>query len=201
MINAAQAIGTQDFELLGETIPRVIPGGVAVSRALGVAGQVPAAIGFQREFANWSKMENGQVPVYKADGRFVGGFDPTTLLLRSLGTDLRSVKEPQQLSGFLLRNREQIREYRRKWISSVLGNNVGEAEQVKAEFEGRFGMPLTVTKAQMKNAIKLRERSVVSRIADTMEVAAKERYNQTAQYIWSTLQERKAPRIGESGIQ
>jgi hypothetical protein len=219
VINAAQAIGTQDFELLGETIPRVIPGGVAVSRALGVAGQVPAAIGFQREFANWSKMENGQVPVYKADGRFVGGFDPTTLLLRSLGTDLRSVKEPQQLSGFLLRNREQIREYRRKWISSVLGNNVGEAEQVKAEFEGRFGMPLTVTKAQMKNAIKLRERSVVSRIADTMEVAAKERYNQfipdnyfdkapepevdaqTARYIWSTLQSSKAPKIGESGIQ
>ena len=119
---------------------------------------------------------------------------------------MRQFQEPYQLNKFLLANREQMKEYRRQWISSVLANNIGEAERVKAEFEGRFKMPLTVNKSQLKNAVKLREQSVVSRVTDTMEKASRDAFRdqvpqsyfdraespqveaETARYIWSTMQ-------------
>ena len=206
LVNATQAVGTGDLELLKETIPRMIPGGVAFSRLVGAAGQVPMAAGLQRQYADWSNMKEGQVPVYKSDGRLIGNMNASSVVLKALGADMRQYKEPQELNKFLLANREQMKEYRRKWISSVLGNNLGEAERIKAEFEGRFKMPLTVSKAQMKNAVKLREQSVVSRVGDTMEKASRTTYQseipqnyfervdspqveaETARYIWSTMQ-------------
>ncbi len=206
LVSGAQAVGTADFELLKETLPRVIPGGVAFSRLVGAVGQVPMAAGLQRQYADWSNMQGNQVPVYKSDGRLIGNMDASSVVLKALGADMRQYKEPQELNKFLLANREQMKEYRRKWISSVLGNNLGEAERIKAEFEGRFKMPLTVSKAQMKNAVKLREQSVVSRVGDTMEKASRTTYQseipqnyfervdspqveaETARYIWSTMQ-------------
>ena len=128
---------------------------------------------------------------------------------------MRQYQEPQDLNKILFANREQMKDYRRQWISSVLGNNIGGAERVKAEFEGRFKMPLTVSKSQMKNAVKLREQSVVSRIGDTMEKASRTAYQgeipqnyfervdspqveaETARYIWSTMQGQNA---GNPGI-
>ena len=206
LVNATQAVGTGDLELLKETIPRMVPGGVAFSRLVGAAGQVPMAAGLQRQYADWSNMKEGQVPVYKADGRLVGNMNASSVVLKALGADMRQYKEPQELNKFLLANREQMKDYRRQWISSVLANNLSEAERVKAEFEGRFKMPLTVSKSQMKNAVKLRESSVVSRVSDTMEKASRTAYQgevpqnyfervdspqveaETARYIWSTMQ-------------
>ena len=206
LVSGAQAVGTGDLELLKETIPRLIPGGVAFSRLMGATGQVPMAAGLQRQYADWSNMQGNKVPVYKSDGRLVGNMDASSVVLKALGADMRQYKEPQELNKFLLANREQMKDYRRQWISSVLGNNIGEAERVKAEFESRFKMPLTVSKSQMKNAVKLREQSVVSRIGDTMEKASRTAYQgeipqnyfervdspqveaETARYIWSTMQ-------------
>ena len=218
VVNASQAIGSGDAELLGQTLPRVIPGGVAISRALGMAPELPLPIGIQKQYADWSRMEGGQVPVYKEDGRLMGNMDGMTTILKSMGADMKQFKEPQQISSFLLSNREQMRDYRRQWITAVLGNNIAEAERVKAEFERRFKFPLTVSKSQMKNAIKLRERSVVSRIGETMERGSREAYQgalpgnyfdrvpqpdveaETARYIWSTIEQKNQPLPGESGI-
>lgn len=215
LVSGAQAVGTGDLELLKETIPRLIPGGVAFSRLMGAGSQVPMAAGLQRQYADWSNMQGNKVPVYKSDGRLVGNMDASSVVLKALGADMRQYKEPQELNKFLLANREQMKDYRRQWISSVLGNNIGEAERVKAEFEGRFKMPLTVSKSQMKNAVKLREQSVVSRIGDTMEKASRTAYQgeipqnyfervdspqveaETARYIWSTMQGQNA---GNPGI-
>jgi hypothetical protein len=211
VLNAAQAIGSGDVEFLKEIIPRTIPGGVAVSRVLGAAPSVPGAIGLQRNFADWSNVKEGQVPFYKADGRFLGNMDASSVIFKALGADMRQFKEPQQLSGFMLKNRDQMREYRRNWISNVLSNNIQGAEDVKNEFERRFKLPLTVSKSQLKNAVKLRESSVVARISDTMEVQARKPYREfvpdnyfdkaespkieaeTAQYIWQNLQSSQNP--------
>ena len=218
VVNATQAIGSGDAELLGQTLPRMIPGGVAVSRVLGMAPDLPLPLGVQKQYADWSRMEGGQVPIYKEDGRLVGNMDGAATVLKALGADMKQFKEPQQISSFLLSNREQMRDYRRQWITAVLGNNIGEAEKVKAEFERRFKFPLTVSKSQMKNAIKLRERSVVSRIGETMERGAQGAYEgalpgnyfdrvpqpdveaETARYIWSTIEQKNQPLPGESGI-
>ena len=211
VLNGVKAVGSGDIELLGKTLPRLIPGGVGLNRALGIATELPLPPGMQTTHADWGNMKGGQVPIFKDDGRFVGNMDALGVVLKGLGTDMRQLKEPQQLSSFLLTNREQMREYRRQWISAVLGNNIGEAEKVKIEFEKRFKLPLTVSRTQMKNAIKLREQSVVSRVGDTMERASRSAFQKfipenyfergpepqvdssTARYIWSNIQQGQNP--------
>ena len=78
------------------------------------------------------------------------------------------------------------------------------AQQVKVAFEKRFGMPLTVTQSQFKDAIRTREESVVMRTMNTIDTGLRGQYvgaveeflpgqlmrapmvptEQSAQYIW-----------------
>jgi len=202
---AAKAIPTGDWEALGNVIPQFIPNGIAISKAIGVLPQLPFSLGMQRNFADWSNMRDGKVPYYKADGRFLGHFNASETILKGLGADMSKFKESSEISAFMLKNREQMRDSRRQWIASVLANDVAQAERIKAKFEKKYGMPMTVTKTQMKSAIKLRDESVVSRIAAGTEVASRDQFMatvpgnyfdkppetmveaQTAKYIWANL--------------
>ncbi len=177
---ALKYVGTGDSEILGDLIPRVLPGGVAVSRLLGTAGpsETLQAVGLQRTYADWRQAESGMVPVYKADGRFMGQFPTSDVVLRSFGADLGRFSQPQELSQFLLKNRDAIREGRRQYIAAVLGNNMSAASKIKVSFEKRFGLPLTVTQEQMKQAIKLREESVVGRTLESIDKTARDVYQQ-----------------------
>ena len=121
------------------------------------------------------------VPVYNTDGRFMGQYPTSDVVLRAFGADLGRFGNPQELSQFLLKNRDAIREGRRQYIAAVLGNNMSAAKRVKVDFEKRFGMPLTVTQDQMKQAVKLREESVVGRTLETMDVTARDMYKQAVE--------------------
>jgi len=181
--NAVKFLGTGDAEILQDVLPRVIPGGVAVSRLIGTMPPTETlqAVGLQRTFADWRQAESGMVPVYNTDGRFMGQYPTSDVVLRAFGADLGRFGNPQELSQFLLKNRDAIREGRRQYIAAVLGNNMSAAKRVKVDFEKRFGMPLTVTQDQMKQAVKLREESVVGRTLETMDVTARDMYKQAVE--------------------
>ena len=181
--NAVKFLGTGDSEILQDILPRVIPGGVAVSRLIGAAppSETLQAVGLQRTYADWRQSESGNVPVYNTDGRFMGQYSTSDVVLRAFGADLGRFNNPQELSQFLLKNRDAIRDGRRQYIAAVLGNNMGAAKRVKVDFEKRFGMPLTVTQDQMKQAIKLREESVVGRTLETMDVTARDMYRRAVE--------------------
>jgi Mg-chelatase subunit ChlD len=85
---------------------------------------------------------------------------------------------PQEVEQFLMKNRDAIRDHRRRYIAAVLGNNMSAAKAVKNEFESRFNMPLTVTQDQFKQAQKLRDRSIVSRTLDTMDRTVRDQYRE-----------------------
>lgn len=178
--NAIRYLGTGDADVMKDLLPRVVPGGVAISRALGVASpsETLQGLGLQRTYADWRQSQGGMVPVFNMDGRFMGQYPTSDVVLRAFGADMGRFGNPQELSQFLVKNRDAIREGRRQYIAAVLGNNMGAAKRVKAEFEKRFGMPLTVTQEQMKQAVKLREESVVSRTLETMDRDARDVYQQ-----------------------
>ena len=180
---AARYLATGDSEILQDFVPRVLPGGVAISRAIGVAPPAAPlqALGLQRTFADWRQAESGQVPVFNTDGRFMGQFGTSDVVLRAFGADLGRFNNPQELSQFLLKNRDAIREGRRQYIAALLGNNPGKAKSVKVQFEKRFGLPLTVTQDQMKQAIKLREESVVGRTVETIDKTARDVYREAVE--------------------
>jgi len=178
--NVAKFLGTGDTEILQDWLPRVLPGGVAISRALGSAEQSPTlqALGLQRTYADWSQAQSGSVPVYDSDQRFMGQYPTSDVVLRAFGADMGRFGNPQEVSQFLLKNRDAMREGRRQFIAAVLGNNMSAAQKAKVAFEKRFGMPLTVTQQQMKEAIKVREESVVERTLGSIEAGARETYRE-----------------------
>ena len=180
---AARYLATGDGEILQDFVPRVLPGGIAISRAIGMAppSTTLQALGLQKTYADWRQVENGQVPVFNADGRFMGQYGASDVVLRSFGADMGRFNNPQELSQFLLKNRDAIRDGRRQYIAALLGNNPAKAKSVKAQFEKRFGMPLTVTQDQMKQAIKLREESVVSRTVETIDKTARDVYREAVE--------------------
>jgi hypothetical protein len=95
--------------------------------------------------------------------------------------DMGRFNNPQEVGQFLMKNRDAIRDGRRSYIAAVLGNNMSAAQKVKAQFEKRFGMPLTVTQAQMKDAIKLREESVISRTMETIDPTVRDQYREAVE--------------------
>ena len=189
--DAARYLATGDSEILKDFAPRVIPGGVAIARAMGVApeSETLGALGLQKTYADWSQSDSGMVPMYGGDGRYMGQYPTSDVILRAFGADLGRFNNPQELSQFLMKNRDGMRDLRRQFISATLGNNMSAAQKVKVQYEKRFGLPLTVTQDQFRDAIRTREESVVMRTMNTIDTGVRGQYiDAVQQYLPGQLQ-------------
>lgn len=201
-----------DKEIMGDVVPLLLPGGVSISRALGTLPESKTlqALGLQKRYAAWDQADaEGNVPVFDQNSRLLGMYSGPDIVLRGLGTDLGRFQNQGEVTQFLLKNRDQMRDLRRQWIAAVLGNNMQQATKIKANYERQFGMPLTVTQQQMKEAMKIREESVASRTLSSMDKDLQRQYQdvmqqtvpqamlspqapveQGAMYVWSQLPKR-----------
>jgi hypothetical protein len=201
-----------DREIMSDVVPLLVPGGISISRALGSApkSETLQALGLQKRYAAWDQADaEGNVPVFDQDSRLLGMYSGPDIILRGLGTDLGRFQNQGEVTQFLLKNRDQMRDQRRQWIAAVLANNMAQAQKVKANYERQFGMPLTVTQQQMKEAMKIREESVASRTLGSMDKDLQRQYadvmqatvpqamlspqmpvEQGAMYVWSNLPKR-----------
>ena len=201
-----------DKEIMSDVVPLLVPGGIAISRALGALPKSESlqALGLQKRYAAWDQRdEEGNVPVFDQDSRLLGMYSGSDIVLRSLGTDMGRFQNQGEVTQFLLKNRDQMRDLRRQWIAAVLANNMSQAQKVKANYERQFGMPLTVTQQQMKEAVKIREESVASRTLGSMDKDLRPQFEsvmqatvpqamlgpqapieQGAMYVWSNLPKR-----------
>lgn len=162
-------------QLLQDNIPRLVPGGIAISRALGMTQNLPESPLFglpgalQKTYVDFERRtQDGMVPVYKADGSLIDYQSPGQIFAKQLGVDLGTFKSTADFDGFLLKNREQIVEYRRRAIQALLNNEIPKMQSIKAEFKRRYKMDLTISKDQLDEAIKNRTVSRTERILDRM---------------------------------
>jgi hypothetical protein len=162
-------------ELLQNNIPRLVPGGIAISRALSMAPNMPESPLFglpgslQKTYVDFKqRTPEGMVAVYKADGTLVDYQSPGMIFARQLGVDLGQFKQTADFDGFLLKNREQIVQYRRRAIQALLSNEIPKMQSIKAEFKRRYGMELTISKEQLDDAMQNRLVSRTERILDRM---------------------------------
>jgi hypothetical protein len=201
-----------DKEILSDVVPLLIPGGVSISRALGALPKSESlqALGLQKRYAGWDQADQeGNVPVFDQTGRMMGMYSGTDIVLRSMGTDMGRFQNQGEVTQFLLKNRDEMRTQRREWIAAVLNNNMSAAQKVKANYERQFGMPLTVTQQQMKEAVRVREESISSRTLSSMDKDLQQQYKDVMQatvpqamtgpqfpieqgsmYVWSNLPKR-----------
>jgi hypothetical protein len=201
-----------DREILSDVVPLVVPGGVAISRALGAMpkSETLQSLGLQKRYAAWDQADaEGNVPVFDQNSRLLGMYSGSDIVLRSMGTDMGRFQNQGEVTQFLLKNRDQMRDLRRQWIASVLSNDMSKASKIKANYERQFGMPLTVTQQQMKEAVRIREESVAGRTLQSMDKDLQKQYQDVMQatvpqamlgpqmpleqgsmYVWSNLPKR-----------
>lgn len=177
---SAKGFLSGDMELFLRQLPKFAPGGIALSRAAGVFPDALDANVFQRTFADWqNRLPDGRIPLYKNDGTLLDFRNPTELMLKGLGVDMGSFGEGTRLDRYLLTIRDEVNQYRQAYIKELMANNHDKANKTAAEFQRRFKFPLTVTKAQMNNAIKARE---VPRTERILERTPAEIRGQLSQY-------------------
>jgi len=159
-----------DMDGVRDGVARLIPGGIAMMRGLGVMPSLPGPPGdLQKTYANWSTpLPDGRVPVYNSQGTLVNFRSPTELILRGVGADLSGFQTAGALDGFLMKNKEEIDKYKRAWIDKVFKGDTNGAKGIEAEYRKRMGVPLLVSQAQIKNAIKNREVARSERVLDRM---------------------------------
>ena len=174
-------------ELLQNNIPRLVPGGIAISRALSMAPNMPESPLFglpgslQKTYVDFNqRTPEGMVAVYKADGTLVDYQSPGMIFARQLGVDLGQFKQTADFDGFLLKNREQIVQYRRRAIQALLSNEIPKMQSIKAEFKRRYGMELTISKEQLDDAMQNRLVSRTERILDRMPPDQRPMFQQMA---------------------
>lgn len=188
-----KAILSDDYQLMQQTIPRMIPGGVAASRALNATLQLPRTPlmglpgSLQRTYVEWFRRdENGNLilntspdmkyPLMRSDGTLLGYEDPVLLLAKQFGIDLGTFKDEAELTHFLIQNRDEIVRARHEYLRLLFANNISGANRVKWEFERRFKIPLTVTKDQVAAMEQQRTVSRGERLLDRFPAELRDQF-------------------------
>ena len=199
VMDAVEALTSDDVSILGQALPRFVPGGIGLSRLLSMAPRVSAPQGWlgglQREYADWGQTMNGQVPVYRADGSLLEYRSPAKMILGSLGFNSYMFKNEQELNRFLVKNRQAVIGERRKYLDAVLSNDMGKASQIKANFEKRFKFPLSISKEQVDRAIQLREVPLKERMYQRMSPQARPQIRPFLEERLETLKSRTAQEL------
>lgn len=183
-VKLLKGIATQDMDQFRQAAFRLLPGGLALQKTLGVLPEIPGIGGsygiVQSQYADWSnKNEQGLVPVYQSDGTLQGFQSPLELVMRGIGADFKKHQSPQEATKFLLANRAQMVELRRRYKDAVLGNNMSLAMNIEGEYRKRYGVPMTVKPGEWDRAVFMREASVSERMLDTMPADVRGIYQQS----------------------
>lgn len=179
-----QALTEQDRALLGRTIARTLPAGIAGQRVLNALPEAPSwLVGLpktlQTTYADWQNPDdNGRVPIYRGDGTFMGVMPPHLILLKGAGLDLGKFNKESEVTAFLANNREEIVDIKGKWITATLNGNHRKAKEIAAHFQKRFGFQLQVSKDQIRRAMQNRSTPRPERVLDKIPTEARQAYQE-----------------------
>lgn len=179
-----------------KVLPLLVPGGVEASRLLPMVGdQISSGLGqgvaraVGRPYANYETPDaNGKVPVYSADGNYVGHFSPLELFRRGMGLGSDVAQNEAELSKYLARQRDEIRNYRRQYIVAKAGHDEDEAHRIDLEFQQKFQIgPMTI-RAQDQKAYETRQQTArIQRQFKSIPAQARPLYNTMLNNVLSQI--------------
>ena len=187
-----------DLQFVANAFARMVPGGVAGYRALQtspqaffgmdpnlredpVLGTIPVLRDAQRTYADWNAVgEDGLIPVYRSDGTLLDRQNPFDLFMRGVGIPLQSHRQAQRFDRYLMVQRQEMLEMKAKAMSALEMGNVGKAESIARQYQKRFGIPLKISEAQVRNRAKTREAVRTERLLDMLPAEARIMYQEMA---------------------
>ena len=176
-------LAQQDRDQFRQAMFRVLPAGVQLQKTFGAMPAVPGVGGpfglVQSQYADWRNPNpEGLVPVYRDDGTLQSYEKPLDLVLRGVGADFKKLKSPMEATKFLLSNRAEIVDLKRKYKDAVLGNNMSAAAAIEAEYKKRYGIPMTVKPSEWDRAMELREVPLFERMTQQLPQDIQGQYQQ-----------------------
>lgn len=174
-----------EFNETKRVLPLLIPGGVAGARALpmlagrfspGAGEAVGRALG--RPYADYSRpAPDGRIAVHTADGSLVGNFTPVEIMRRALGLGGEDAADEQTFTKYLVRQRDQIRDYRRRYVKARVEHDPDKAERLNNDYVGRFGIgPIQYKDADRRAFTMRNDISRLERIMETVPPEARGLY-------------------------
>ena len=191
-----------DLDFAKSSIPGLVPNGIALVRALGMAPDLsnqsflPEMAGkLQKSYVDWNTTTpDGHHPVFKGDGSLVSYDSPFEIVTRGLGLNLGDHPKAGEVDGYLVGQRELIVEMESEYMQALISNNIAKAMEIEAKFKKKFNIPLKISKSQWRRRMRNLETIRLERIADTIPKEYKELYTSTL------VNERKALGLQESEI-
>jgi hypothetical protein len=182
-----QWLQTGDAEVMKYTLPTLIPGGVAISRALSNAGpEIPqlTKTRFQRSFVDWGNpTPDGLFPLMSPDGRVISFESPVGIAARAAGVDMGRFRDESELIGYMTRMRDQMVDDKRKFLQAMSSGRIQDAETVKRKFREKYGMELQVTGQQIKAFTRTKSTSRVERTLELMPREIRSQFIPIAQQV------------------
>jgi len=125
-----KAMATGETRGLGATAALLVPGGLAARRVYRT---------FHPRFADYSmRTPDGRIPVYSDKGMLIGYRSPRELVLRGMGFRTADAETERELTQYLLKQRDQIREYRRAYVEAMAKNDTEKMQEIQEEFKRRY---------------------------------------------------------------
>lgn len=171
-----------DSKLMQSAVARMVPGGVAINRAMGFMPEMPrtgmgGGLGaLQTQSVGWDEMQNGLVPVYNGEGLLKEYRSPAEVVAKAVGADLGTWKQQGELDNWLVKHKKQIDGMRHEAIRALYVGDMGRVAKLKAEFQKKFKVPLTISKAQLKEYTRNRATSRTERILDSYGTDVRQPY-------------------------
>lgn len=184
---AASGLTSGDFTELMRSTPLLVPGGVAAAKGIGLLppGIPGAELGrsvaksIHRTYADYeSPAPNGRIAVYTGEGRLKGFYKPWDLAKVGMGLKSGDMNAEAALMQMLVKNRDQIRDYRQQYLEALFRNDARKAASLARQYETRFGHKLPVTERDMETMQKRRSMTRLEQVLMTLPPEARPAYIQ-----------------------
>ena len=156
--DAVKAIHSGDFSNLESTASLLVPGGLGFRRAY--KALAPKYAGYN------NRTPDGKIPIYNKQGALITTNTPMQLTMRALGIKSVSMEAEQQMTGYLLKQRDKIRGYRREYLEALSTNNLEKARSVNEDFQKQYPElgPLQLKKTDITAFNNRKQRSRMNRV-------------------------------------
>jgi hypothetical protein len=185
-----QAAARGSAEPLRESLPLMIPGGVAAARAVGMGGAAPGIAGtaaagasklIGRPYADYeNRLPDGRIAVYTSEGSLVGYFTPGQIYARALGFAGPAKQAEQAVTKYLLAQRTNLREMKRTTMQALSENDPGHVLELSQDYQKMFpragGLP--IKKSDVRSLHLRQDISRVERLLETMPKELRAEYLQ-----------------------
>jgi hypothetical protein len=164
-------------------LPTLVPGGVSMSRALGIAPDLPLGpfSPIQRTHVDWSRRTaDGKYPIFTADGRLISYETRAALAARAAGVDFSSYRDEGEFIGYMQNIREETVKQRADAIRALITGDLLGAQKITNGYQEKYGHRLMVNERQIDQFIQNQNRTRIERALEGMPSQLKGAFTHTA---------------------